>query len=899
MRLLPTIVRSVPRVLLAAAGAALPVVARAADAPPPTGPADVAADVDLADRFEALAELSFPRRVPTDAGREPVFAEQAALFRAAATLAPAEPRYARKLAEAVAYLPDVQPQFDALLAVLRLQPTDEFTWARLIDLHLSQMNAAGDKVKYLTAMERATSLPRTALAHAGAVHAQILVGQGRDSVARTLLTSVLTNNPLDADAVRLQYSLLPATAAPYARLQALLAVLRSNPLQPAYAAAVARLAADAGLAQESLPFYELSVGTASAQRQGDLATALDWGAEMYVGNRNADAYGWVRTVLGSSPRSSAAWYLDLLIVRSSGFPVARQDQDLQQATVALSNRVADAVNAVNAAVAGGPATRPAAGATGPRAATRPMDFAGPFPLPDASGAAAVIRRSDGADAATQPVADAVAVPPAARADFVEAVADLARLEIYFAKKPDAAAPLLDALAGVLPDNDPLLSQLRGLSDLVAGQSATPPDAAQLDRARGELLAVAATDPLAAIGLVQLLPRATPAEQQSADRAARKLLQDHAAGLVGAFVAEAVVNPRVQLVPNAQAVMPLQQALGSFPRDLLGAATQPQRLYTVHAEPVDVGRTVGEPLVARITLFNISPADLTVGDDGIIRPGLLVQLTTIARPDPKADVLPGVRHPVRAHGPPPRRDADPVRPRRPAGPAGGPGGHGRHPGHGRRQGLDQPRRGPGRPHPAAGQAVRPGGRQRPGGGRRPDDAERGGGRPEHPPRPPGRPGRGPGVRAGGRPAEPAAPGRPRRGRPGQPRPPRPVRCLPGRRHLGHGDRVLAPDGRQPGRPDPADGQRRRELAVPADGAAHVGVDARPGPGQAGRRPAAERPPGQRGPVRPGRRGVARPGPAVGRGRAAASPNAAAAGAPAVRGRDGCLVMQHDFGPKSGC
>ncbi len=620
MRLSPTIVWSAHKILLAAVLPALCGVARGQQAAAAADPADV----DLADRLEALAEETFPAKMPTVAERPFIFGEQAALLRAATALAPAEPRYQRKLSEALSYVGDVKGQYAALTAVAtRLQPDDEFTWVRLLDLHLSQMQSADEQIAYLTQIEQARAVPRDVAAQAGARHARILVDQGKDKAARQLLTSVLVRDPLNLDALRMQVRLLPANASPFVRLQALVAVLKSNPLQPAYARDVARITADAGLVNDALPFYALAVNTGVAQRRPDLATALDWAAELYIANQNVNAYDFVQTLLNASPNSSAAWYLDLLIVRSSGFGVGKQGQDLQRATVVMSNRLAVAVNAV--ADAAGPATRPAAGPTtapaAARATTRPLDTDGPFPLPDVTGAVAALKQSDAADAPT--------VPSAARQNFVEAAADLARLEIYFAHKPDAAAPLIDALRSVLAPGDPLVAQLQGLADLTAGQMASPPDEARLNRAQTELAAVGATDPLAGVGLVELIPHATPAQQAEADKAARQLIAAHAAGLVGAFVTEALVvpNPRVRMVPNAQVLAQFQGVLGTFPHDLFTVANHPQGLYSIHVEPVDIARAVGQPLLARITLFNFSPVDLTIGDEGVIRPGLLFQMST--------------------------------------------------------------------------------------------------------------------------------------------------------------------------------------------------------------------------------------------------------------------------------
>ena len=309
----------------------------------------------------------------------------------------------------------------------------------------------------------------------------------------------------------------------------------------------------------------------------------------------------------------------------------------------MSNRVAEAVNAVLDANPAGVPGQPAAA----RATTRPTETEGAFPLPDVSGAVAILTRSGpttvpatgpaiapamapaiapatapAPDPATTP-ADGPATRPAAgvadldrqRSELAGAIADLARLEIYFAHQPAAAGPLLDALATLLPAGDPLLGQLQGWRDVVDGHH----DA----QAMQALLGVAVTDPLADLGVVQLMAR-DPQQAGQAPIAGAKLLQDHADGLIGAFVAEGVAGLGVKLTPKASAAF-VKQAVQQSPLDAGMAWRQPDRLYTVHVDPVNAGRDFGQPLIAQVTLFNHGPTDLTIGPDGFIRPGMLFQI----------------------------------------------------------------------------------------------------------------------------------------------------------------------------------------------------------------------------------------------------------------------------------
>ncbi len=622
MRLMPTTLRNAAHRALSIA--LLPVVAaataRAAVAPP------APEDASLADRVEALASATFPAQVPTGDDRPFVFAQQAALFQAAGKLDPANVRYFRKRSEALFYGDaKFEDQYQSLVSILALQPGDEFTWDKLVDMKVGQDQAADKQIKTLTDLE-GLNLPRAVLAHAGSLHAHILFDQGKEQAARVLLRSVLTNNPLDLDALQLQYRLLPAKSTPFEREQALLNILRANPLQPRYARLAALVAADAGLTQEAISFFSLGVNTSVALRRPDLQGALEWFAELFVADQKVDAYRNVQSLLASNPNNLDAWYLDLLTVRSAGFQQAVQDKDLQRATVVMSDRVAELINAALDA-SDKAATKPASTDPKPaRATTRPFDAPDPFALPDVAPVVPLLKGTD--------------LPPQLRQEFVEAVADLARLEIYFAHKPDVAKPLLDALAELQPANDPLLAQLRGLSSLISGDTKS---------ALATLAGVARDDPIAAMGLVLAQWKDNPSDTVQADLEARKLLQDHPDGLIGAFLVEAITNPRVKLIPK-NGMQQLQALIASFPHDLFTVGTNAARIYSIHVEPVDTARAWGEPLLVRVTLFNFSPIDLTIGNGGVIRPGLMFQLAPLIGAQPTAypafDTLAGpvVLHP---------------------------------------------------------------------------------------------------------------------------------------------------------------------------------------------------------------------------------------------------------------
>ena len=313
------------------------------------------------------------------------------------------------------------------------------------------------------------------------------------------------------------------------------------------------------------------------------------------------------------------------------FPRGQYDADLQAAMNAMGDRVANAVNAVadlqaqgGASTGPGATTRPPAaeGVTAkvPRATTRPLDAEGDFPLPDLSAVAgamaarsATTRPTTGptTEPSTEPTAGLTPAEAVVRRELIESLADLARLHIYFARRPDAAAPMMAALRQVLPAGDPLLAQLQGWADLVAGHDKA---------ARDALLTIAKDDPLGQLGIAQLMAKDQP---EQADEIGRKLLSDHPDGLVGAMVADGLAGRHLRVAPPAVAV-PLKQVAQRFPQQFALGVQNPTSLYQLHFEPVDTKRDVGQPLLAEVTITNFAPVDLTIGPDGFLHRGMLFQ-----------------------------------------------------------------------------------------------------------------------------------------------------------------------------------------------------------------------------------------------------------------------------------
>jgi len=201
--------------------------------------------------------------------------------------------------------------------------------------------------------------------------------------------------------------------------------------------------------------------------------------------------------------------------------------------------------------------------------------------------------------------------PAATAAYASALADLAWLEIYFNNKPADAQQYITPLRQIVPADSVILARLEGFSYLTDGKR---------DEARVKLSAVADRDPLAAMGMIDL-DRDKPAAVTTA--AMRKLLSENASGTMGAVLIEAM-RSHVGLMPGGPDSAAIHEQIDAFPMDWLDILdfSKAQRFYELKAD--GLGKILyefGEPVLARVTLTNLSKYDITIGADGIIHPDL--------------------------------------------------------------------------------------------------------------------------------------------------------------------------------------------------------------------------------------------------------------------------------------
>jgi tetratricopeptide (TPR) repeat protein len=546
-------------------------------APPTTNPLEQQGDAALAENFSAIAQMTIPPKVSDNDLWSPIFQQVSALLQATVKLAPTEPRFSRLLTDALLRLHDTDGAIQSLDHTRKIDPADQFAQVTIIDLYTSRMETATAKIAYLKDLLGRPTVPDAVRSHAGVVCAKLLVDRGEVATARKVLAEALRFNPSSNEGLRLRYEMLPADVSNFERSEALMTILKANPAQPTAAAALANNIAATGLVRESLPWFDLGLNLYIRSGRPDLNFALQSAAELFIADQNLSAERLVDQIIRADENDPAPWFLKLLVTHSSGNDDAYH-KVMQQATNVMCNRVVDVVN--EAAVPGAA-----------KATTRPITSDSAYPLPDLGPTVAKIKK----DGSSQ-----------LRDDFIRAASDLAMLDIYFAQQPASATSLISALRAVDLPSSTTVARLQGWSGLISGKTAD---------ARTQLSSVADRDPLAELGLIKLTA-ANQADQQTAASMGRKLISDHPSGLVGAILWDGLRDLRVKIVPSNQADA-LRQELDRFPKDWLRVVEQPQTFYAIHAEPLAVSRQYSEPMLARVTIQNLTDNDLTIGSDGLL------------------------------------------------------------------------------------------------------------------------------------------------------------------------------------------------------------------------------------------------------------------------------------------
>jgi tetratricopeptide (TPR) repeat protein len=536
---------------------------------------------ELAVRYAALAQETLRQKNVV----APHFRQAAALITAAMRLDPNEPRYPKMLYEAMLQLRDADGALRALKAyrgTTQQAADDQLAMVSYIDLSARAVETAEGRMDYYRKFLDSRA-PDPVKAHAAFRASQVARERGQSDVEDEMLAECLKLNPLNMDALRVRLEQQAEKGTAGDRVATLLAMIRSNPAQLPVIYNLAREVANAGLVEDALRYYTLGVDVAT--RQGTPIPqdyALGYASELYLGGQPqmlAATRSIVDQLLKQDPNGVESLLLRWYAERAGGENDAAAKTQRQVVNAAL-NRVAT--------------LRQQLGVTGAGAATRPVESPDAPTIPDLSGDVAKIKDEK----------NAALVEP-----YTDAVADLAWYLVAVANQPAETAKLLPTLKALLSDKDPIVVRIEGWTFLAQEQ---------YDQAGVKLRAVADKDVLARAG-TYLLWAQNPAERPQAVAAATKLLQEQPSGLLAVVLSDTLRDLKVKLTPRDK-VDDVRKALADFPKDWLRIIEAPQSFYQLKAEMAG-GRVLfpfGEPMMAVVTIRNVSNFDITIGPEGVIR-----------------------------------------------------------------------------------------------------------------------------------------------------------------------------------------------------------------------------------------------------------------------------------------
>lgn len=534
--------------------------------------ADDSADSAQAALAEILADLAGQSvHQPQPSAHD--FRRSVALLKGAIRLNPSEPRYSRLLVEAMLRLGDAPGALEALAAYRKLEPDRPGIQIQVIDLYLDQMQTADARLQYLAELLEKPSLPKEVRSHAALRKARLLLERSQVSKAREVLGRAIELNPLNVEALRLQYELLDPSAAPEQRVAALVPLIEANPAQLDAVLSLAEELALAGLSEQSLEFYEIAMNL--TPRLGvpfEQRLAHGYAEQLLRTGRTPMAESALSNWLSLRPEDVDAWFMRLIASRRS-----RKPEDAQKisrsATVAMLNVLANIQKE----------------AGDESATTRPVEPAQDVAIPDTRAAVERIR-SAGHDELL--------------AKYAAGLVDLAWFEIYFEKDPSDAGKLIDVLRGLLDERSVTLARLEGWRALVQGNA---------EEASTKLAPIAGHDALAALGMARLDGPTT------APLGAAALAKAHPAGITGLLIWDALLADGGQ--PAAPHAPGVARVLEKLDRKRLEILEQPGDFYLVRGDPLKVAHGFGEPILVKVTVQNVSRYDLSMGPDGILRPDL--------------------------------------------------------------------------------------------------------------------------------------------------------------------------------------------------------------------------------------------------------------------------------------
>jgi len=504
----------------------------------------------------------------------------AALGDAAGGMFDADPRLLRQAADLRLDLGQ-RDQAIKLLGALRQQtPDDQLAQVQSIDLISSTMESADGKAQYLERIVDNTNVAAEVRSHAAVLLAGVQQQRGLDDDARRAIDQALRLNPLNHRALQLRLNDLMQIGTAPQRAKALVDFLLANPVQPAVLSRLAEENARAGATDSAADLYvQLFDQLDAARTPANVDDSINYVVVLVQQGKLDQATPILRALLKSDADNPRVQYLNVLVARQSG----DTNEAASRVTAARGVLIRNLIRLQKQ--------------LDPNA-KQAEDFAQPT-LPDLNAAVAQVKKLQN---------------PQVTQLYLAALGDLAWLEVYLAGQaaPDAVN---EAIAALADPKDPVQNRINGFAAL---------DTGDLDAANVKLSAVAERDPLSKLGLLMLQLK------QGKDKAAvlaegNKLLAQYPVDVWSLMIRQSL-QPAGKVEfrsPDADAIVAESARL---PRKWLAFAQNGSQNYLVDVDLLSPTVTIGQPILAKVTLQNTGDRPLLIGPGGEIDQYVPIDLT---------------------------------------------------------------------------------------------------------------------------------------------------------------------------------------------------------------------------------------------------------------------------------
>lgn len=481
-----------------------------------------------------------------------------------------DPRLLRQAIDLQFQLGNREKALELLNAYRKLQPEDQLSQVQTIDLLTAGMQSADAKRKYLSQIAASDMVPKEVRSHVSTQLFVLLSEQGDDAEALRQLNQALLLNPVNAKALQVMVERLftnPSTAPQ--RAQAIVNLLKSNPMQPASIATLAEELARVGASEEAIAMYRksLEMNNALSVTPG-VDDVINVTALLLATGKPQETPGLAAGATQLAPGSGRAWFMRLLVEKQVGTEQTLAPV-LNDARTALTRNLMVLHRQID-----------------PKAPE--VTEQTPAALPDVA--------SDATAAKTAGEFASV---------YAAALSDLAWLDAYFGNKsPDPA--VMTALATLLGENNVVTTRLQGFAALSSGRD---------DEAGVKLAAIAERDSLARVGMLALrLKKGESKDALSAE--ASTLLAQMPIDVWSATLRNTLKDlaPITFATADKDAVIAesakLPDAWLQFPKNA-------NTFYLAELRAVRIGLQLGEPMLMTLRIQNISQYPLVIGPGGVI------------------------------------------------------------------------------------------------------------------------------------------------------------------------------------------------------------------------------------------------------------------------------------------